>query len=483
VIPEHLNFGGGVGGSVFSPVAFIITLLAGILILGLPRAKAIVPYLAGAILIPTDQILVLGSLHFPMHRILLLFGLIRVVWTKLAGNEEVLVGGMNAVDWAVLALASFISIDGMFLWQESQAVIYQFGTFYTGFGAYLLLRFLIRDEDDVLRAIRTLACIVVVLAGFMTYEVLTTRNLIYAALGGARSAFMETAGARDDRVRAAGSFAHPILAGTFGGIMLPLFVSLWIKRKNARVYAMLGTIGAAAMAVTANSSTALFGLLGGIVALCFWPLRRMMRLFRWGVVATLLALHAYMTMPVWHLISDVDLAGGSSSYHRYMLVDQCIKHFWVWALVGTKDYASWGWDMWDLSNQYVWTADTAGLIPFIAFLSVIIFGFKYLGRARRVEQDRGDKRQELFIWAIGAALFANCVGFFGITYWDQTQVGWYALLAIISTVTRSQWDPITSNSEQFAPGRTIKATPTRMGKKIIPQLVSRLAQDLRSLAK
>jgi len=104
-------------------------------------------------------------------------------------------------------------------------------------------------------------------------------------------------------------------------------------------------------------------------------------------------------------------------------------------LIGTKSYADWGWDMWDLANWYVGTADTAGLIPLLAFLAIIVFGFKYLGRERKAATR--DRRQELFIWAMGAALFANAVAFFGIAYWDQTIVVWYALLAMIPIAATS----------------------------------------------
>ena len=38
------------------------------------------------------------------------------------------------------------------------------------------------------------------------------------------------------------------------------------------------------------------------------------------------------------------------------------------------------------------------------------------------------------MWACSAALFANVVAFFGISYWDQTMVSWYTLLAIISAL-------------------------------------------------
>jgi hypothetical protein len=174
-------------------------------------------------------------------------------------------------------------------------------------------------------------------------------------------------------------------------------------------------------------------LLAGLGALCLWPLRKRMQVVRWSIVAILICGQMYMTSPVWHLIDDVSLSADSSSYHRYMLVNECILHFWDWALIGTKSFASWGWDMWDLSNQYVATADQSGIIPLIAFVAALVIGFRYIGIARRYFER--NRQEELFVWAIGASLFANSVGFFGIGYWDQVIVPWYMVLAIVSAVT------------------------------------------------
>jgi hypothetical protein len=436
VDPEALRqmaFGGGVTGSIFSPVALAAILLAGILMLVLPRNKAIVPFFAGAMLIPIDQILLIGPLHFPMLRVLLLFGFARIFWAKVSGRDPIFSGGVNGIDKAMLVLAAFTAVDGVLLWRESGAVVFQLGTLYTTLGVYFLVRFLIRDEEDVRRTLRVWAVVVVVIAVIMAGEQLTGKNALYMAIGGARASLAETVNMRDGALRATGSFAHPILAGTFGGFSLPLFVGLWWRNKGDRKYAACGAVGSIVMAVTASSSTALLGGLGGLVGLGFWLMRRKMRLVRWGIIGTLAALQMVMKSPVWHIISDIDITGSSSSYHRYMLVDQCIRHFWDWFLVGTKDFGSWGWDMWDLSNQYVAAADTTGLIPLIALVTIIVVGFKYLGRARRAAE--ADKNEELFIWALGACLFANVVAFFGISYFDQTIVGWYAVLAMISAVT------------------------------------------------
>jgi hypothetical protein len=432
--PENLAFGGGVSGTVLNPFVLVAVLIAGVLIVTLQRNKAIVPFLVASILIPTDQILVLGAFHFPVIRILIVFGLVRILFSKFTRREAIFSKGMNGMDKAVILLAVFTSLNGVLLWQQSQAIIKYSGDLYSALGIYLLLRFLIQDETDVRKTLRVLACLTVVIAALMIWERVTGRNPLYAALGGVRNYQGSAALGAEDRFRGTGSFAHPILAGSFGGFCFPLFAGLWwLGEKADRKYALLGVIAAPAMAFAANSSTALFGLIGGLIALSFWPIRRYMRVVRWAIVTIIVSLHMVMKAPVWHLISRVDLTGGSSSYHRYQLVNQCILHFWDWWLIGTKNYGDWGWDMWDLSNQYVATADTAGLVPFILLLAIIVFGFKYLGIARRAAKD--DKGHELFVWALGASLFANVVAFFGISYFDQTIVAWYCILAMICAST------------------------------------------------
>jgi hypothetical protein len=158
-----------------------------------------------------------------------------------------------------------------------------------------------------------------------------------------------------------------------------------------------------------------------------------MRIIRWGMVITLVSLHMVMKAPVWHLITRIDISG--SSYHRYALIDQTIRHFGDWWLIGTNSNRAWGWDMWDTANQYVATAVSSGLLGFILFMAILVYGFKYLGKARRTATN---KRQALFFWALGSALLAHVVSFFGISYWDQSVVGWYALLAFIGAVAVPQ---------------------------------------------
>jgi hypothetical protein len=428
---------GNTGGSYVHPLIASVVAIATLMLLTLPRRYVIAPFLAAALLVPMDQVIVLGGLHFQMIRVLVLGGWIRVLAEKVSSNAPWLSGGVNLLDKAVALGAVLTAIDTVLLWQTSAAFTNQLGMLYTTFGIYFLLRVLIRDTQTVVIAVKVLAYICLFVATVMTIEQLTGHNP-YAYVWAGASAMGRTVMERDGRFRAMGCFAHPLLAGTFGGISLALFIAVWLKDKKNRFTAAVGMVGATVIVLTANSSTPLLAYFAAVFALCFWPVRQRLRTLRWALVIGLTFLHLVMKAPVWALIARIDVTGSSSGYHRYQLVDQFIRHFGDWWLVGTQSNAKWGWDMWDLANQYVAVGETSGLLPFVCFLATIIFGFQQIGRARRAAPDR---KSELFLWALGAALFSNVVAFFGISYYDQTIVAWYLLLAMIPAacaVMRSQ---------------------------------------------
>ena len=232
-----------------------------------------------------------------------------------------------------------------------------------------------------------------------------------------------------------GSFTHPILAGVFGAILVPLFLGLRWRGGDNRGRLFVGILAATVIVIASGSSTPVMAYAMAVVALCFWSMRMQLRRIRWGIVFCLIFLHIIMKAPVWALIGRLGVIGGSDSWHRVFVITQFVDHFWDWWLLGTRDNYNWGYGMWDVTNQYVATAFSGGLLPFICFVAVIVHGFKYLGRARKAVEN--DKREELFIWALGAALVANAAAFFGVIYFDQVQVAWCALLGIISVTTRA----------------------------------------------
>ena len=218
MVPENLRYGGGVSGSVLHPAVALVLIITGLLILVLPQRKVIVPFLLSGILIPQDQVLLIAGLHFPALRVLIIFGILRMVMLKAQG-KTIFSGGINKIDIAfmLMRLASFVS--GILLFKTGQAAIFQFGELYSAFGAYFLLRCIVRDEKDVILAIRTLAVVVSVLAVIMTCEQVTGGWNPYFLLGGSRGKW---AVERDGAIRAMASFGQPLLAGTFGAVAVVL---------------------------------------------------------------------------------------------------------------------------------------------------------------------------------------------------------------------------------------------------------------------
>jgi hypothetical protein len=424
VEPTNIRFGGGASHTILHPLVAAALFATIVLIFLLPRKYVVVPMLLTVFLVPFGQVAVLGGVHFTVYRIVILFGLARLVTSKLSARETRLAGGFSGVDSAFALCALFAFIAFSVQWTETQALIKGIGNLLDALGGYFVVRFLIQDEDDVQRVIKVFAVIVLVMAPCMINELFTHQNL-FGFLGGQPV----TDAVRDGKVRAQGPFEVYITAGVFGATLLPLFIWLWSGAKS-RIGALLGIIGSTIVTVTSDSSTPLLAYAVAIVGLCFWPFRKKMRAFRWGLVLILVGLHLVMKAPVWALIARIDLTGSSSGFHRFMLVDQCIRHFSDWWLIGAKNFNDWGPDMWDLSNQYVAYALTGGVVTLIFFIGIISTSFGKLGAARK--RVAGNRRHEWFLWCLGAALSAHVVACFGISYFDQMQFAWYTLLAIIA---------------------------------------------------
>jgi hypothetical protein len=419
--PEHYRFGGGSSSTLLHPLVVVAMIVAIILILYRPRRYALAPLLFAIFLIPKGQVLVLAGVHLNVYRIILLAGLAR--WAILRRTSP-LTGGFNSIDrlFTLWAFSFFIIFSLQYM--ATQALIKALGDLLDAMAGYFVLRFLIHDREDVREAIRVFALIAVIIGVGMLNEQRTGMN-VFGQLGGTL-AFSET---RNGAIRSMGPFLHSIPAGAFGATLVPLLVWLW-SDANSRKLSVLGLLGATAMAVTCHSSTVLGCYVAGIFGLCMWPLRKHMRVIRYGLLATVIGLHMIMKGPVWSLLEHIDLTGSSENFHRYQLVDTFITHFDEWWLLGTQNNGSWGWEMADTSNEYVLYGVGGGLLTFVLFIALISKCLGWLGTKRKIVA--GYRSEEWILWCLGSAMFAHLVVFIGIDYFDQMLFAWFALLAIIS---------------------------------------------------
>jgi hypothetical protein len=358
-------------------------------------------------------------------RILILTGFFR-----LAKSRFQIAGGLNSVDKAFI-LWAFYRVLAILLTQGAGEISEQAGFWIQAFGGYFLLRHLIQDQEDIERSAKALAVVVAILGACMLYEHIRDVN-IFGYLRGARLIPEK----RDGQVRAQATFGHSILAGCFGASLVPLFFWLW-KSQRAKALAAIGMAGSTTMVLMSNSSTPVLAYTAGVGALLLWPIRKSMLAVRRGIVLTLACLAVVMKAPVWFIVAHVNVIGGSGGYDRAVLIDVFMRHVRDWWLIGTNQNGTWGDDMWDLSNQFVAEGEMGGMVTFVCFIAIISRSFGRLGTMRR----RADRKQEWLFWSLGSVMLAHIFAYFGCAYWDQTQIWWFAFLAMISAATAALEKP------------------------------------------
>jgi hypothetical protein len=297
-------------------------------------------------------------------------------------------------------------------------------------GLYFMLRVFCQNWEEVRFLCRVVAWLLVPIALEMVYEQMTGTNLF--SMLGDDPIVPEI---REGRVRAQGPFAHAILAGTVGAVMLPLCIGLW---RHHRFAAMAGLWASGTIVLTSASSgpkmSAIFALLG----LLLWPWRTSMRWIRWLAIGTYLMLMLVMASPPYYLMARVDLSGGSTGWYRARLIESSLQHLGEWWLAGS-DYTrhwmptgvAWSPNHVDLTNHYLWLGVQGGLLLLLLFVLLLTTGFAIVGRSVRATQST-QPAHAFFCWALGASLFAHAATTISVSYFDQSFVFLNITLASIA---------------------------------------------------
>jgi hypothetical protein len=416
--------------STINSITTYFIIISSLLMILLPRRLAIFPILMAACYITLGQILVIAGLHFPVFRILIFFGFLRLII-----RGEIYALKLNHIDKAIIWWSIITIITGVLL-EKSDGLINRLGLAYNALGCYYLFRFLIRDRDDLLTLLKILVIIIVPLTISVIIEKTTSRN-IFSIFGGVP----EITIIRDGKLRCQGAFRHPILMGTFAATLIPLFFSLWFKNKGGKLFSMLGIICATIITFASASSGPALAYIYGIIALMAWPFRYNMRIIRWLILIALISLHMIMKAPVWFLMARLGEQIGGGGWHRAEIITQAVTHFNEWWLIGTTYTAHWmpnvlpiNPNMIDITNQFIFEGVGGGIWRMGAFIIIIIICFRELGKSNLILKDQSiDLR--IFSWSLGAALFTHVMSFMSVSYFDQIIVFWYLLLAIISVFT------------------------------------------------
>jgi len=417
-----------VGQTILHPLGLAALLVLSALLLALPRKYAVLPILLMLCFVAPAQRIILFSVNWTLLRLLLLCGLLRVGtrgeshglrWTSL----DVVIAL-----WALSGTLAYTALHGTFA-----ALQFKLGNAFDTLLTYFLFRCLVRDWDDAARVVTMIAFVSLPVAAIFLTEQSSGRNL-FAFLGGVP----EVTAIRDGKLRCQGPYGHPILAGCFWVMLMPLIAARWWRGGSARAIAALGTIASALIVALSYSSTPLMAVIFAFVGGLAYVLRFRMRAVRWSLVAALVILHVAMKGPVWSLVARINIVSGSTGWHRYYLIDQAIHRFSEWWLIGTLSTSHW--DQWrrleDVTNQYVLEGVRGGVLTMALFISVIVCAFVYVGRTWRAVQD--NVSQVVLAWALGVSLFAHAMTFISVSYDAVVFSTWLLVVAMITSLAPAQ---------------------------------------------
>jgi hypothetical protein len=284
------------------PLGLLAVAVLGLCVLYVPRRWSVLPLLIMACFVSSAQRIVVAGLDFDFLRIMVLFGVIRLMFRKEYINFVWKPLDIAVILWTISSMFFYVLQQGDFA-----AVVNRLGFAFNAFGMYFLFRCLIQDWQDVNQIIRGCIWLSIPVAIFFLLENLTGRNL-FSIFGGV----LAVTDIREGKLRCQGAFSHPILAGCFWASLMPLFAACWWKSIKDRIWSITGLITSSFIVLCCASSTPLMGALSAMIGGLFFFLRRQMRIVRWVILLTLIALHMVMNAPVWHLVAvplAAELAG------------------------------------------------------------------------------------------------------------------------------------------------------------------------------
>jgi hypothetical protein len=418
VIPPQLEFGSAFADQTrIHPVGLAAVLVLGLATIVVPRRWALAPFLAMACFIPAGQRITPFGLDFTLLRLMVLFG-----WVRLLLRAETTGIRPHRMDTFVVLWVVLTTLAEIVLWWSFKVFVRRLGITFDALGMYFLFRAYLRDWQDFDRLTLTVALLSLAVAAFFILERSTGHN-VFSVFGGVPAMTI----IRDGKLRCQGAYSHAILAGCFWVSLLPIVTSRAWRDRRVGLLTVIAILASLGIVLLSNSSTPYTVVPLIVVGAAIYPFRAHLSLVRWALVVTLLALHLVMKAPVWSLLSRIDLTGSSTGWHRYNLIDNAIRRFGEWWLVGTRSTADWGYGLEDVTNQYVLEGIQGGMVGLAMFIVMIVVGFQCIGRS--TERVAGSPGRVAITWAFGVSLLAHVAAFVAVSYFGQTLAVWFLTLA------------------------------------------------------
>jgi hypothetical protein len=224
------------------------------------------------------------------------------------------------------------------------------------------------------------------------------------------------------------AYSHPILAGLFWALLMPYFGAFIKQRGKIKFFPLLAIVCAAVTIILSGSSTPIAAAGVAFIGGCLFLLRKHIRLIRWGVFLFLVALQLVMARGAAHVLSRINIIGGSTGYYRFKLIDQFISHWKEWFWSGSsKGTSTWEVQMYDIVNYYVNLGFSGGIWLILLITWVFVRAYKNVGESMR---NAPDTESKLIAWATGVAVAVHMIAFMVVSYYGQIDMMWYFSLAM-----------------------------------------------------
>ena len=420
----------------------LITIALVILIFVLPRRYLLAPFVVAACFVPAEQHAYVFGLHFYVVRILVVAGIVRIfMWSEARRIP------WNRFDKLLLAWAVYESCAYVLLHGDFQAVIFRSGQLLEILGMYWIARQNLRTWDDLRTVVKLFALSALIIVPFVAVE-WSTGNNPFVVLGRVGTPIREGA------YRCQASFPHAIIGGAFWACLAPFFIGVAVK-SHGKTLCWAAVAAVVFLVMASHSSTPVGGLLVALFFMAIYRYRQYGRYMTIGFFGTLMALHVVMKSPVWSLLARVTIISGSTGYHRYILIDGAVRHFWEWALLGTLSTANWGYYLFDVTNEYILEGVRGGFPTLVLFVALLVIAIRTTARfsLKNIPDD-----QKWLSWGICTSVLTHCVMFLGVGYFGQILMLLYLTFAMAGLIY--EWNarpvvPVAVRRSHMIPGQIL----------------------------
>jgi hypothetical protein len=373
--------------------------------------------------LPGDISLKIG-VNFQAVRLLTIVGFISVYL-----NNQRIPLKFNSIDYYFFSYNILMAIVYVLASVNTKsAIIFQAGQLVDSILLYLFIRNIVQNRADIGRIAKVLSVCIIVLIPFIFSEFFFQKNF-FSIVG--RPGIV----VRQGEVRAAGSFSHAILMGSFAAALIPF---LWASfRTSHSKKELLAVISCLFFIYACSSSGPIVCTAGMFFFMWFFKYRLYSKLLARLMLAGALTIHLVREYPIWQfLYLRITIKASSTGRHRYLLMDAAIKEFKNWWLSGYGDVGpAWHLKYWpwthatftDVTNHYLLVGVRGGMVAMLLFMITCYKSVVTLGHYSFLQKEISE---QYFWWGIAVMMIGHCITFLSVSYFGQITLFLYMGFAI-----------------------------------------------------